>query len=88
MGIISFLIMLLVAAACAWIAERIVPGTIPGGFFVSAIFGLIGAWIGSSVFGSFGPSLEGVALLPCIFGTAILIFGVRLISRGMSRAKV
>jgi uncharacterized membrane protein YeaQ/YmgE (transglycosylase-associated protein family) len=81
MGLISFLIMLLVAAACAWIAEMLVPGSIPGGFLVSAIVGLIGAWVGSSLFGAFGPSLEGVPLIPCILGTAILIFLLRLITR-------
>jgi len=81
MGIISFILFLFVAAACAWIAGSLVPGRAPGGFFARAIFGVIGAWIGSSLFGNFGPSLAGVPLIPAIIGSAILVFGLAVISR-------
>ena len=86
MGILGFIFFLIVAAACAWIAEYFVPGVIPGGFFVSAIVGIIGAWLGGSLFGHFGPQLAGVSLLPAILGSAILVFCLALLSRGFSRA--
>ncbi len=86
MGILGFIFFLIVAAACAWIAEYFVPGVIPGGFFVSAIVGIIGAWVGGSLFGHFGPQLAGVSLLPAILGSAILVFCLALLSRGFSRA--
>jgi uncharacterized membrane protein YeaQ/YmgE (transglycosylase-associated protein family) len=86
MGIIGFILFLIVAAACAWIAEYFVPGTIPGGFFVSAIVGVIGAWIGGSLIGPVGPQLAGVSLLPAILGSAILVFGMALLGRGLRRA--
>ena len=86
MGILGFILFLIVAAACAWIAEYFVPGTIPGGFVVSAIVGIIGAWIGGSLIGQVGPQLAGVSLLPAIFGSAILIFGLALLSRTLRRA--
>ena len=85
MEILTFILFLIVAAACAYLAEVLVPGTIPGGFFTSAIVGIIGAWVGSSVMGSFGPSLAGVALVPCILGSAILVFLLGLVSRGFPR---
>jgi uncharacterized membrane protein YeaQ/YmgE (transglycosylase-associated protein family) len=88
MSILAFILFLIVAAACAWIAERLVPGVIPGGFFTSAIFGIIGAWIGESMMGSFGPSLAGVALVPCILGSAVLVFLVSLVSHGFRRRNV
>jgi uncharacterized membrane protein YeaQ/YmgE (transglycosylase-associated protein family) len=88
MSILSFLLFLLVAAACAFIAERLVPNSAPGGFFVSAIIGILGAWIGGTVFGSFGPSLEGVALLPCILGSAIFVFLYSLVARGFSKRAI
>lgn len=88
MSVLGFILFLIVAAVCAWIAEAIVPGTIPGGFLTSAIFGVIGAWIGGSAFGSFGPSLAGVSLVPCILGSAILVFIVSLLSRGIRRSSV
>jgi len=86
MSIIGFILFLIVAAVCAWIAEYFVPGTIPGGFFVSAIVGVIGAWIGGSLIGSFGPQLAGISLLPAILGSAILVFGMAMLSRGLRRA--
>lgn len=86
MSILAFLCYLVVAAICAFIAERVVPGVIPGGFLTAAIFGIVGAWIGSSLLGRFGPDLAGVALVPCILGSAILVFGVSLCSRGFRRS--
>jgi uncharacterized membrane protein YeaQ/YmgE (transglycosylase-associated protein family) len=86
MTVLGFILFLIVAAVCAWIAEYMVPGTIPGGFLTSAIVGIIGAWIGGSLFGNFGPALAGVALVPTIIGSAILVFGLALLSRGFSRA--
>jgi uncharacterized membrane protein YeaQ/YmgE (transglycosylase-associated protein family) len=83
MTIIGFILYLIVAAACAWIGEYFVPGGIPGGFFISAIVGIIGAWIGTSLMGAFGPSLAGVPLLPAIVGSALLIFAAHLIGGGL-----
>jgi uncharacterized membrane protein YeaQ/YmgE (transglycosylase-associated protein family) len=88
MGILSFILFLIVAAACAYLAERLVPGVIPGGFFTSAIVGIIGAWIGGSLIGHVGPDLAGVALVPCIIGSALLVFLLSVISRGVAGRKV
>ena len=85
MGILSFILFLLVAAACAWIAEMLVPGVIPGGFLTSAIVGIIGAWLGGSMMGHIGPDLAGVSLIPCIAGSAVLVFILGLVSRGFNR---
>ena len=85
MGILSFILYIIVAAVCAWIADYFVPGTIPGGFFVAAIFGLLGAWVGTNLMGALGPSLFGVALLPAIVGSAIVIFLASLIGRATHR---
>ncbi len=88
MGIIAIICYLVVAAVCAYLAERLVPGTIPGGFLTSAIVGIIGAWVGGSLIGHFGPDLGGVALVPCILGSAILVFVVSLCSRGLRRGNI
>jgi len=81
MTILGFILYLIVAAACAWLAEYMVPGTIPGGFLTSAIVGIIGAWIGVSLLGALGPSLGGVPLLPAIIGSALLVFISSLFAR-------
>ena len=86
MGILSFILFLVIAAACAWLAEMMVPNAVPGGFLTSAIVGIIGAWIGGSLIGHVGPDLAGVALIPCILGSALLVFVVSLCSRGFRRS--
>ncbi len=87
MTIIGLILFLIVAAVCAYIAEMIVPGRVPGGFFTSAIVGIIGAWLGSSLMGSLGPSLAGIPLIPCILGSAVFIFLLSLISGGIRGRK-
>jgi uncharacterized membrane protein YeaQ/YmgE (transglycosylase-associated protein family) len=87
MGLLSLIVYLIVAAVCAIIAERMVPGTIPGGYFTSAIFGIIGAWIGGSLMGNVGPALGGVSLVPCIVGSALLVFVLSLASHGYKRSR-
>lgn len=84
MSILGFILYLLVASACAWLADYLVPGRIPGGFFASAIVGILGAWIGVSLMGSVGPALAGVPLLPAVFGSAILVFLFSLLSNRFS----
>lgn len=81
MSFLSFICYLVIAAVCAFIAERVKPGVIPGGFVTAAIVGVLGAWVGGVLIGSFGPSLAGISLLPCILGSVILIFGLSLFSR-------
>ena len=88
MSFLSILCYLIIAAVCAIIAERLTPGAIPGGFITSAIVGVIGAWVGGSLFGSFGPDLAGIALVPCIIGSAILIFGLSFLSKTFRKGKV
>ncbi|MGE0493872.1 MAG: GlsB/YeaQ/YmgE family stress response membrane protein [Vulcanimicrobiota bacterium] len=80
MSIMGWIFFLIVAAVCAWIASAMVPGSIPGGFLVAMVLGVAGAWIGTKLIGDFGPSLAGVAVLPAILGSAVLIFGLALIS--------
>ncbi len=88
MAILSFILFLFVAAACAYLAERLVPGSIPGGFLTSAIVGIIGAYVGGSMLGPMGPSLAGVSLIPCILGSALLVFLLSLFSHRYSRRGV
>ena len=86
MEILTFILFLFVAAACAWLGEYLVPGTIPGGFLTSVIIGLIGAWVGTQLMGAVGPSLAGVPIIPAILGSAIVIFLGHLVGRGIHRA--
>ncbi len=85
MGILGFIVFLVVAAVCAWIADYFTPGRVPGGFFAAAIVGVIGAWVGNALMGSFGPSLGGAALVPTILGSALCILLMSLVSGSLAR---
>ncbi len=86
MSVFSFILFLLIAAACAYWAERLVPNTVPGGFITSAVVGIIGAWLGGNTMGHFGPELAGVSLIPCVLVSAILVFILSLVvSRSFQR---
>lgn len=87
MDILAIICYLIVAAVCAGIAEFLVPGAIPGGFLTAAIVGIIGAWVGGALLGHIGPDLAGISLIPCILGSAILVFGVSLLSKGYRARK-
>lgn len=80
MSIVSWILFLLVAAVCAWIAERVVPSNMPGGIIAGMLVGVVGAWLGGTLMGHFGPSLAGVSLVPTVVGAAIFVFGCALLS--------
>ena len=80
--IFSFIFCVFVAAICAYVAERLVPNTVPGGFTTSAAVGTIGAWIGGSLIGHLGPDFAGVSLINCLLGSAALVFVLSLVSNG------
>ncbi len=85
MSILGFIFYLIVAAVCAWIADYLVPGRIPGGFWGAALVGLIGAWIGDLVLGRWGPSLGGAYLIQTIIGSVVLVLILTAFSRGFAR---
>ncbi|ERL65830.1 YdaS [Schleiferilactobacillus shenzhenensis LY-73] len=61
------------------IAGAITSRSLPGGWIGNIIAGLIGAWAGQALFGSWGPQLAGMALIPSILGAIILVVVVSLI---------
>ena len=48
------------------------------GWIANIVAGLIGSSIGQSLFGSFGPSLAGMAIIPSIIGAVIVVAVVSL----------
>ncbi len=78
---ILLILYLIVAAICAVIAEKIVPNTVPGGFFTSAVVGIIGGWLGVNLMGGLGPVLAGMPIIPCVIGSAIFVFVISIVSR-------
>ncbi|QQF64627.1 GlsB/YeaQ/YmgE family stress response membrane protein [Bacillus mojavensis] len=77
----SFIISLIVAIIIGWVGSLFVKGDMPGGIIGSMIAGLIGAWIGHGLLGTWGPHLAGFAIIPAIIGSVIVVFLVSLLAR-------
>lgn len=77
----GFIVSLIVAIIIGWIGSLFVKGSMPGGIIGAMIAGLIGAWIGHGLLGTWGPHLAGFAIIPAIIGAAIVVFLFSLIAR-------
>jgi uncharacterized membrane protein YeaQ/YmgE (transglycosylase-associated protein family) len=68
------------------IAKLLMPGKDPGGFIITAIIGIIGAfiatWIGQAV-GWYGPQ-ESAGFIASVIGAIILLFLYRLVFKPKS----
>lgn len=71
----------LIGAVAGFVSSKDVPMGIIG----NIIAGLIGASIGESIFGSWGPQIAGMAFVPSVLGAVILVFITSLFVRGMNR---
>ncbi|MBI5974021.1 GlsB/YeaQ/YmgE family stress response membrane protein [Staphylococcus canis] len=75
----GFIIMLIVGGLIGWAAGAILSKDIPGGIIGNIIAGLIGSWLGTLLFGQWGPSFGGVYIFPALIGSIILIAVISLI---------
>jgi len=88
MSVISFLLLLLVAAVCGMVGQALV-GYSVGGCLVSALVGFIGALLGTWLARQFGlpepfPVRIGPETFPVlwsIIGSALLVAALSLVSR-------
>ncbi|KRG09704.1 membrane protein [Lederbergia galactosidilytica] len=75
----SFLLYLIIGGIIGWIASLILGRNIPGGIIGNIIAGIIGAWIGGALLGDWGPQVAGMAIVPALIGSLILVFIMSLI---------
>ena len=80
-GIWSFLVYLVFGLICAAIAKAIVSGQDPGGFWVTALIGIVGAYLGAYMRTLIGISHDGevsffspLDWIFSILGSLILLF--------------
>jgi len=77
MSLVSLLLFVLIAGICGAIGEGIAGGKVGPGFLGSFVVGLIGAWIGGMLL-HVGPVIWGVAVVPAIIGSVILVALLKL----------
>lgn len=78
---------LIVGAVIGVIGQLIVGRDMPFGWVGNIIAGLVGAWIGGSLLGSWGPVVGGMAVLPSIIGAVVLVFIVSLVIGAMGKTR-
>jgi uncharacterized membrane protein YeaQ/YmgE (transglycosylase-associated protein family) len=79
MGLIYTLLIGLVVGA---IAKMLMPGKDPGGWVITIVLGIAGAWLGTFLGKTFGLYTEGQAAgwIASVVGAMILLFAYRLVS--------
>ena len=84
MNLENLIVLVLIAAVCGFVAERMTQGRLPYGL-VGAIFGaLIGSWVLVEMFRWQIPgdmTAGGVPILTAILGAAAIIFLLSVVSR-------
>ncbi|KRM07818.1 hypothetical protein FD41_GL000293 [Lentilactobacillus farraginis DSM 18382 = JCM 14108] len=66
------------------IAGAITSRDLPLGWVGNIVGGLIGAWLGQALLGSWGPQLAEIAILPAVVGAVILVLLISLLTRGLA----
>lgn len=82
----GFILYLIVGGLIGWLAGAIIGRDMPLGIIGNIIAGIVGAWIGGELLGSWGPSLAGIAIVPALIGAIIFVFIISAIMRS-SRKK-
>lgn len=82
----AIILSIVMAILIGLIGDALVGHNMPGGILGSMIAGLVGAWIGSVLFGDFGPVIADFAVVPAIIGTAIFVFLLGLIGKLFRKA--
>jgi uncharacterized membrane protein YeaQ/YmgE (transglycosylase-associated protein family) len=70
-----------------WLASLILGKDVPGGIIGNIIVGIIGAWLGGALLGSWGPEVGGYYILPALIGAIILVLILSVILKAMNGRK-
>lgn len=78
-GVIIMIWSLIVGALIGVVAGALTHKGGSMGWVANILAGLIGAWVGQGIFGTWGPTLAGMALVPSIMGAVIVVLVVSFI---------
>lgn len=76
---LSWIWVLIVGAIIGLIAGFITGKGGSMGFLANLIAGLVGSTLGQAIFGSWGPQMAGMAIVPSILGAIILVLVVSFV---------
>ena len=72
MDIIAILLSVLIAMVIGTVADKLSPLDMPGSWAGAIVAGFIGNWLGTLLFGTWGPMLAGFSLIPALLGAIIV----------------
>ncbi|OZI12285.1 GlsB/YeaQ/YmgE family stress response membrane protein [Bacillaceae bacterium SAS-127] len=81
----GFIMYLIVGGLIGWFAGVILGKDIPGGIIGNIIAGIIGAWVGGKLLGTMGPMMAGIAIIPALIGSVILVLIASFFLRRMKQ---
>lgn len=84
-NLFGLILTLFMAGLIGALAEAIVPGRIPYGFFGAILAGLVGSWLGVALVGPIGPSIFHVPVISAFIGALIVAFIYSLLTRQFFR---
>jgi uncharacterized membrane protein YeaQ/YmgE (transglycosylase-associated protein family) len=80
-GVIGLLLVLLLGLVVGAVAKLLMPGKDPGGWLVTMLLGIAGAWVGSFVMGLIGLSGLVPAFLSAVGGAILLLAVYRMLKK-------
>ncbi len=83
MTLLHLIVLLLVAAACGLVAERLIRSSLPFGWIGAVVAAFVGAWLMVDVFHLvIAPqfSIEGLPIVSAIVGAIIVVFAFTLVA--------
>ncbi|MBI0578074.1 GlsB/YeaQ/YmgE family stress response membrane protein [Neobacillus cucumis] len=81
----GFIWSLIIGGVIGWLAGLIMHKDLPGGIIGNIIAGFIGAWLGSFIFGDWGPEIGDFFIIPALIGAIILVLIVSFVIKSMRR---
>jgi uncharacterized membrane protein YeaQ/YmgE (transglycosylase-associated protein family) len=80
-GVIGIVLAAVIGLVIGAVAKLLMPGPDPGGWFITILLGIAGAWVGGLVFGAIGLPGLGGSIVGAILGAMLLLFIYRLVTR-------
>ena len=64
---------IIIGAVIGAVASMIINRNMPWGWVGNIIGGLVGAWLGESLLGTWGPNVADMAIVPAVIGAIIVV---------------
>ncbi|GEO46935.1 GlsB/YeaQ/YmgE family stress response membrane protein [Companilactobacillus kimchii] len=77
---------IIVGAVIGAIASVIINRDMPWGWVGNIIGGLVGAWLGETLLGAWGPNIAGMAIVPAIVGAIVVVLLTTWLFSSMRRS--